>query len=296
VTREGFLALEISEVPSEKVRTRLVEALNQWFPEFDRFRAYEQFRKGPSVLIAGIDNDSAGRLLDALQTMHVEGKLRPDVQVSGIGQLWNAGLAGSVGLLVLSYLSGGILGLLFLLGALGAPFVAAAVRRKRSIPLISAGSLISDAEKWIRLSAKYSAAMENLGPEDAASLGSLTAKVFELQKRLRSSSIASLAAGGEGGSLYKRLTEAIETGVDLSGRMASSGGQGNEDLRKEFAAIAAMVDKTAEWYTAVETGETKQASQLNQELQDITASIERIVEDVRSPMGPSLNVGRKERT
>jgi hypothetical protein len=295
VTCEGPLALEILEVPSEKVRTLLVEALCQWFPEIDRFHAYDRFRKGPSILISGIDTESANRLLKALQDMNVDGGLRTDIQESGIGLLWNAGLAVSGGLLILAFLWGGFLGLLFFLGALGAPFVGAAARRKRNIPLISRPGLIPDAERWGRLSAHYSAVIKNLGPEDAASLRMLTARVFDLQRRLRSGSLAALAAGGEAGSLYKRLREAIETAVDLSGTMASSKGQSSEDLRREFAELVGMVNKTSEWYIALETGNTKQPAELNHELQDIASGIERIIQDVRSPLEPGLMTGRKER-
>jgi hypothetical protein len=295
VTREGSLALEILEVPSEKVRTMLVEAICEWFPEVDRFRVYDRFRKGPSTLIAGLDDDSANRLLNSFRAMNVEAKLRPDVREPDIGLLWNSGLAASAGLLVLAYLSGGFFGLLFLLGAIAAPIAGAVARHRSNVPLVSRKSQSPDAEKWIRLSTRYSAVMTQLAQEDATSLRLLTGRVFDLQWRLRSGSLAALAAGGEGGSLHQRLREAIETAVDLSDRIASSEKQSQEDLRKDFAALVDMVQKTSDWYVALETGEIKQAPQLTQELQDITAGIDRIMEDVRSPAESRIAMGSKER-
>jgi hypothetical protein len=289
------VAVELDEIPSENIRSRVAQLLRQWFPHVDRFHADDRLRKGPSILIAGVDEESGARLLDALKTMNVAGRLRPDVRESGIFLLWNAGLGVSAGCFVLVYLLGGILGGLLFLGAVAAPFVGAAMRRRRSVPVVSPGNLVSDADKWDRLSRNYSAVLRNLAPEDAAALQSLTEKVFELQARLRSSSIASIAAGGEGGSLYRRLREAVETAVNLSGRIAASDGDDQKRAREELAALAGVVKKTATWYSAVETGEIKQTPQLTAELQDIAASIERIMEDVRPALGPELVIGEKER-
>lgn len=293
IAREGAVAVELPEIPSENIRKRLVDSLRQWFPDTDRFRADDGLRKGPSILIAGIDEESGARLLDALKPMNVDGRLRPDIRESGISLLWNAGLGVSAGCIIISYLLGGLLGLLFLLGALAAPAVGAAVRRKRNVPIVSLGNLLSDGDKWRRLSRNYSAAVRNLAPDDAASLRSLTEKVFDLQSRLRSGSLASVAAGGEGGGLYRRLREALETAVDLSGRITSSQSENEKSVRMEFASLASIVTKTAEWYAAVEAGEIKQTPQLNEELQDIAGSIERIMEDVRPSLGPGRLADKK---
>jgi len=293
MVREGPFAVEIQEIASEKLRTGFVELLVSWFPQIDRFLIDRRLSAGPSTLMAGIDEQSADRLLAVLRTISIGGKLRPALHGSNIGQFWNAGLGISALLLVLSYISGGAVGALLLIAALAAPVLWGAVRRTREAPLVPTSSLVQDADTWNHLSARYSSVIKELAPEDAMSLRSITKKLFDLQESVRSGSLVSMAAGGDAGSLYGKLVEMISAAVDLSARISSSQGKENEKTRRELKALVDLVDKTSAWYSGLDSGQIKPPAELTRELQDAAGGIERIMQDVRSVQEPERTTGKK---
>ncbi len=83
------------------------------------------------------------------------------------------------------------------------------------------------------------------------------------------------------GGLYKRLLDAIATGIDISNKLAGSNGVTKTRLRDELASLNSLVEQLSDWYLKLESGEPKGVSQLEESIKDITQSIDRIMEDVR---------------
>ncbi len=287
VVSKGSLALELGDVPSQTGRGELLQALKSWFPGFDTIRAERRLKNGPTILITGIDQDSGVRLEDALKGMKVQARLVDHSAEPWVRRLWNSGLVVSALSLLLAAIFRGPAAFVFILIAGGAPLAAALwVERKRK-PLLTQASSMFSAEHWIRLSQDYSQVVKSLTRTDAATLKSLVTRVFEFQSRLRSASLASVAAGAETGELYKRLRDAIGAGVDISRNIASTEGEAQQRSRQELVSFEDQVSKIDKWYRSVEDEGTKRTTQLVVELNDIVESIDRIVQEVRPPSGSS---------
>jgi len=287
VVSKGSLALELGDVPSQNSRGELLQALKSWFPDFDSIRAERRLKNGPTVLITGIDEDYGVRLLDALKGMKVQARLVDHRAESWVKLMWNSGLVVSVISLLLAAIFRGPAAFLFILIAGGAPLAAALWVEHKRKPILTQASSMFSAEQWIRLSQDYSQVVKSLSRADAAALKSLVTTIFEFQSRLRSASLASVAAGAETGELYKRLRDAVGAGVDISRNIASTEGEARERSRQELVAFEDQVLKIDKWYRSVEDEGTKSTTQLVVELNDIVESIDRIVQEVRPPSGSS---------
>jgi hypothetical protein len=287
VVSKGSLALELGDVPSQNNREKLLRALKSWFPDFDTILAEKRLKYGPTILITGIDHESAIRLLDSLKDMKVQVRLVDHDSESWVKRLWNSGLVVSALSLLLAAIFGGPSAFVFILIAGGAPLVAALWVEHKRKPLLTQASSMFSAEHWIRLSQDYSQVVKALGRADAAALKSLVTRVFEFQSRLRSASLASVAAGAETGELYKRLRDAVGVGVDICRNIASTEGEAQERSRQELVAFEDQVSKVDKWYRSVEDEGTKRTTQLVVELNDIVESIDRIVQEVRPSSGSS---------
>jgi hypothetical protein len=296
VISRGSLALELGDVPSQNSREELLQALKAWFPDFDTTLAERRLKNGPTILITEIDHESAVRLLDALKSMKVQARLVDSRADSWPKRLWNSGLIVSAISLLLAAISGGAAAFLFVLIAGGAPLAAALWGEHKRKPLLTQASSMFSAEQWIRLSQDYSQVVKSLARADAAALKSLVTRIFEFQSRLRSASLASVAAGAETGELYKRLRDAISVGLDISRNIASTVGEAQERSRQELVAFEDQVSKVDNWYRSVEDEGTKPTTQLVVELNDIVESIDRIVQEVRPPSGSSVPPAQLEIT
>jgi hypothetical protein len=285
VVSKGSLALELGDVPSQSSRDELLLALKSWFPDFDTIRAERRLKNGPTILITGIDQESGVRLLDAVKGMKVQARLVDHSAESWVKRLWNSGLVVSAISLLLAAILGGPTAFVFVLIAGCAPLAAAFWVEHKRKPFLTQASSMFSAEQWIRLSQDYSQVVKSLARSDAAALKSLVTRVFEFQSRLRSASLASVAAGAETGELYKRLRDAISVGVDISRKIASTEGEAQEHSRQELVAFEDQVSKIDKWYSSVEDEGTKHTTQLVVELNDIVESIDRIVQEVRPPSG-----------
>jgi hypothetical protein len=296
VVSKGSLALELGDVPSQNSREELLHALKSWFPDFDTIRAERRLKNGPTILITGIDQESGVRLLDALKSMKIQARLVDHSAEPWVKRLWNSGLVVSALSLLFAVIVGGPAAFIFILIAGGAPLAAALWTEHKRKPLLTQASSMFPGEQWIRLSQDYSQVVKSLARADAVVLKSLVTRVFEFQARLRSASLASVAAGAETGELYKRLRDAVGAGVDISRDIASTEGEAQERSRQELVAFADQVSKIDKWYRSVEDEGTKRTTQLVVELNDIVESIDRIVQEVRPPSGSSapaqLEIGK----
>jgi hypothetical protein len=287
VVSKGSLALELGDVLSQNIREELLQALKSWFPDLDAIIAEKRLKNGPTTLITGIDHESAIRLLDSLKGMKVQARLVDHRAESWVKRLWNSGLVASALSLLLAAFFGGPAAFVFIVIAGGAPLAAALWVEHKRKPLLTQADSMFSAEQWIRSSQDYSQVVKSLDRADAAALKSLATRVFEFQSRLRSASLASVAAGAETGELYKRLRDAVGVGVDICRNIASTEGEAQERSRQELVAFEDQVSKIDQWYRSVEDEGSKRTTQLVVELNDIVESIDRIVQEVRPTSGSS---------
>jgi hypothetical protein len=283
VVSKGTLDLELGDIASQNTRTELLQLLKGWFPDFDAIRAERRLKTGPTILIAGIDEESGARLIAALGSLKVQARLVDHSAESWVKRLWNSGLIVSAVSLVLAAVFGGAAAFVFILVAGGAPLAAALMAEHKRRPLLTHAGVTISADQWIGMSQDYSQVIKSLAPADCTTLKSLVAKVFDFQSRLRSASLASVAAGAEAGELYKRLKDAIAAGIDISRNIASKEGEAQERARQELVAFRDQVSKIDEWFRGVEGEGTKRTTQLVVDLSDIVESIDRIVQEVRPP-------------
>ncbi len=291
VVAEGALALEIDDVPSERTREQAVSMLKSWFPQLDAIRAGESLKAGRPILISGIDEESARRILDGLK---VGGrpkllKVKPD----WLKWIWNPGLAVSAVSVLLALALGGLSAFFLILIALGAPLAAGLLRGRRKEPLVPSGRVGAQADQWIRLSDGYSEVVAQLDSQDSENLKALVRKVFRLQKRLKSESLASVAAGLDRGDLYQSLCDALSSAVELSRRILAEREENRAPLRDEIAKLNELADRTATWFRRLDDPVIKDSSVLEAELSSVAESIDRIVREVR-PL-PDVRLRDKEK-
>lgn len=282
VLAEGSLAVEIDDVPSERTRDEAVSLFKAWFPKLDPLRANARLKAGKSVLISGIDRESAGRLLEGLEALKVRGRSKGlEEKPAWLKWIWNPGLAVSAVSLALAAVFGGLLAFFLTLVALGAPVAVALLKGRGQKPLIESVDIGTQADYWVRLSREYSEVLPQLSPQDSENLKALVRNVFPIQKRLKSESLASLAAGLDRGDLYLTLSDALRSGVELSRRILTEKEENKEPLRREIAKLNELAGRTAEWFHKLEDPVIKEASVLEAELRTVAESIDRIVQEVR---------------
>ena len=282
----GNLAVEIPDVPSAQIRKQLVQEFKKWFPGIDPIAIENKLRRGPRILVTGLDEQSGNRLLEVLKSMKVDGRLIRDAGGRSFFQrLGNPGLLIGAGLLILAALTQGLTGfILFLLGA-ACPFAWAFWKSGRRAPLLGGADINADAVRWIDLANRYSEIVANLDAQDAESLRSVMAMIVDLQLSLKSHSLASVAAGEERGDLYKTLANSSVTAVDLCRRIDSSRGDERDRLRRELGALIDVIGRARDQFTRLDRDEIKPVEKLTQDLDRTIESIDRIVQDVRSPLG-----------
>ncbi|MBI4964310.1 MAG: hypothetical protein HY913_13620 [Desulfomonile tiedjei] len=282
VLSEGDLAIEIDDVPAERFRSEAVSLLKAWFPQLDAIRAAERLKSGRATLIVGIDEASADRILQALEAIKVRGRVKSlKEKPAWLRWIWNPGLAVSAVSLALAALFGGWFALLMVILAVGAPAAVGLLKDRGVEPLVSGVRLGGQSEHWVRIAEEYSRVISQLSPQDSEALRTLVQTVFRLQRRLRSESLASVAAGFDRGDLYQRLSDALSSGVELSRRVLAEQEENKGPLREEIARLNELAGRTAEWFRGLDGPVIKSASILEAELSGISESIDRIVREVR---------------
>lgn len=282
----GHFAVEVPDVPSTQIRNQVLNELKKWFPGIDPIAVENKLREGPRTLITGIDEQSGNRLLEVLKSMKVDGRLIRDAGGRSFFQsLWNPGLLIGAGLMIVAALAQGLTGfILFLLGA-GSPFAWAFWRSGRRAPLLRGATINPDAVRWIDLSNQYSEIVGRLDTQDGESIKSVMAMIVDLQRSLKSHSLASVAAGEERGDLYKTLANSSVTAIYLCRRINSSQGEERDRLRRELDNLLSVIGRARDQFTKLDREEIKPVEKLTQDIDRTIESIDRIVQDVRSPLG-----------
>jgi hypothetical protein len=291
----GSFLLEIQDVPSDTTRGQAVAILKSWFPEMDALRAHRMLRDSPTILVNGVDEGSANRLLRALLPLKVRGRILGPADTTWWKLVWNPGLLASVPAVVAAWGLDGAASVAALIVAVAAPAVGALLARSRSQPLIRQESLHSLSGEWLGLAKDYSETIRLLSPEDSAVLTSIAGKVFDLHGRLKNRSLPAAAAGAEMGHLHKVLTDTIRTAVEIGRKIARRNSQDKDGLRQDLASLNRLVEETEVWYTSLETRDHKQVPELAAELEEITAGIDKIVREVRDVSEERLIVAERAR-
>lgn len=277
----GRVCVELQEVPSQKIRAEALRALKSWFPSIDTFQADSGLKRGGALLICGIDEDSATRISRALETLKVGARpTRPDTWLT---YLVNGGLAVSAAALILAALVPVGAAIPLVIVAIGAPLAGAVLKKKRRNPLTSAPRLDSASETWARLAEEYAEVIGRLEPDVADSVKSIARSAFDLARRLSRVSVAAVAAGEASGDLYGRLQDAVFTAIATSRKIAHEEGEKREALKQELENLTSLMRTTGEWFRTLEAEELREAPELADDLKRITASIDGLVAEVRSP-------------
>jgi hypothetical protein len=290
----GTYTVVIDEVASQQIRHQLSAALKSWFPHADSIVAEERLKAGRALLIQGVDEASGRRLLDALRSFKVDGIVaRGGGEKPWFARLWNVGLVVSGLSLGLATIIGGWTAFLLFLVALGAP-VAGALLKKTGTDLPIAGrSADSEAEYWVSVSKEYSDLLRGMKEEDASTLKSIFRTVFGLQARLKSESLASVAAGFENGDLHSRVKGSLRTALESARRLAAGTEEGRDAARQDLAHLEEVLRKTLDWFRTLENGATSSPSAIEAELVDITQSIDRIVQEARASSATRVSADKK---
>jgi hypothetical protein len=280
----GTLALQLEDVAAGRTRSDLMRTLKEWFPALDVFRAENKLKHGAAILVSGIDESTGTRLLEAFKKMRVQGRLVPQQEHSSwFRRVLNPGLAVGGLLLVIGASLGAIPGFLLFLIGLGVPFGWALWSDAQLKPLMPAPGIDPAMDRVVELSAPFSRVIERLEEDDAQVLTSLAKIVFAVQRGLRAKSLASVAAGEERGDLSSLLIDSLATGVDLGRRIASEEGGGKEKARNDLKNLAELARSTHEWFQKLHREDVKPVPEIQGQIDQIAESIDRIVQDVRSP-------------
>jgi hypothetical protein len=281
----GDLAIEVQDVPGQRLRAEVVSILKAWFPEMDTIRADERFQSGWHILVRGIDEKSGSRILAALKRIKIDGRLlREDTASSWKEKLLNPGLIVAAVGAFLCVIIGGITAMALAPVPLAAPFVWAFLKSRRQEALLVLEDPSPRYEKWSRLAEEYAQVVRLLDLQDRQVLRTLAGTAFDLQHRLSSDSLVAVAAGEDRGELYSRLTDAVRTALSLGTRISSlADGEERTSLQRELLDLTEMVLNSATWFRSMEQGPVKEPAVLHDELHGITRRIDRILSQVRSP-------------
>ena len=83
--------------------------------------------------------------------------------------------------------------------------------------------------------------------------------------------------------MFHRLEDGLRTAIEIGRRIPKENAEKREALRQELESLKDLVEKTGEWYRRLEVDGLSESPALAQEFDEITESIDRIVDEVRSP-------------
>jgi hypothetical protein len=285
IVSRGTVSVELQDIASARIREEVVNSIKSWFPAVDALRASSALKRGNCVLIGGIDEESANRIVRALKSMKAGAWVGRGGDL-GAWNLVNGGLAVSLIALTAAMFTGWGPAILLLMVAAGAPLVGALLKRKKREPLLSANAFQTRADKWIGLSTEYGKMVASLEPEEAGLLKSIARGVFDLRERLKAPSLAATAAGDITGDLYERIHETLRSAVAIAGRVCLETGEDKDVAKRELASLKDLVDDTSRWFQARESGDVQEGTALAEDLRRVKESIDSILQEVRSPNVP----------
>jgi hypothetical protein len=287
----GSFSVKLEEVASERIRSDVVDNVKSWFPDVNPLEVDKKLKSGPSIFIRGVDEPSAQRILAYFKSIKVPGRIvREKDLASWSGRLWSPGLGVGAIALVLALLVGGLVGGLLILAGVGAVAAGAFLKTRRSKPLVSEGPALGN-DDTKQLANEYALLIRQVSGEDAEALRSIATAVFDIHHRLKSDSLAAVAAGGATGDLYDRVTDMIPTALHIVRTLLSSPGEHRETLRKQLKDLNDLVKRAGQWLTTAEQATPPTPSDLSHDLEEVTQRIDRILETARRPdmlsSGPS---------
>jgi hypothetical protein len=275
----GPVAVEIDDVAAENLRGRVVSILKTWFPSIDIVEADRRLKAGRSILLAGISEDSASRIVAALKPTKVGARITG--KESWFRNLFNGGLIVSAAALGLALFMGPLFGFLLFLLAVGAPVLGALPNARLRRPLVSAPTSGTASAKWAEVAGEYAEVISRLGRVEARRLKSIARSVFDLSGRLSRDSLAAIAAGEDTGDLHARLEDILRAAVALGKKITVA--TEAEGPKRELAALEELAGRTAEWFGSREGRRVKGSDELSEQLTLIRENIDSIVGEVDSP-------------
>lgn len=279
IVSDGSVSVVVGDVPSAEIRSQLTAVLKSWFPGLDSFEAEDRLKTGPTLLISGIDESSAGKLVAALKGFHAPAKAERDRERSFFKSLWNGGLLVTPPALLIALLVGSWVGLLLFMIGVAAPIVGAMLKIRHMQPLLLGAQIQPQAEDWARTAESYAEAMKMSDPEAGAMLKSLAERVFDVYGRLRKGTVVAVAAGDDRGELAMRLMETVQTAASLARKSASGDEEKRREALKELNILSEMVDATGDWYRRTESEGIKDSQTIAGDLVDVVTRIDRILKD-----------------
>ncbi len=276
--------MELREVASASLREKAVGLLRSWFPTLDPLTTERRLVKGGYTLAAGIDEDSSRRIIEALKALKIDARLtRADDHKNLLRLLLNWGLLWTAGAFVLALLLPGVLSLLFLVIGAGIPVGIALKNSDRLLPMVPALPVREHSDAWVDLARQYGGYITGLGQEDRQALATLLETIFSLIRDLERGSLAAVAAGKERGDLYYQLFEAAATAVEIGRRISAATPETAAELRKELEELGRVFQETGAWFRGQDREQLKPSKDFAAELEYVKESIDRILDDVRTP-------------
>lgn len=282
LTGEGPFALKIGEVPSQQMRDQLVSRLQEWFPGLNVVEAEKRLRSGETRLLRGMDASSGRRILDALRDLKVAGVLEEDSSAKPrLSHLWNFGLVASFLGLGAAAIVGGWTALLLVVAALIAPLAGAIFKARGSRDSLVDRLTYPDADYWLGLAAEYTPLLQRLPGQDRDSLKEVFRGAFDLQTRVQSGSLPSVAAGFDQGELHERLKESLRSALEMGRHILRDETAGSDLARAELRRLAEALRVTRDRFISLETGGVKSPQAIASDLEEIMNNIDRIVKEAR---------------
>lgn len=278
---QGDVAVEALEVASSEPRERLIRCLKSRFPHLDRFALDARLKEPSAVLISGISEESASRLIAFLKDLGITARLTSRRKVSVFQRLWNPGLIAVAGASLLSPFFGGVTAVLLILAGLG--FWALGVYRlgRRRIPVISSPFSETEAEYWLKSAELFSSAIRASRTEDRNRLEHLTTRIFEILTSLRRLSVYSAAAGGVEGELADKLKETLRVSIGILEQINQASGEKQAKLSYDLASLADLLDELAGEHENTSDPSGEAAHRVSREIQYLADQVSGIMKEVQ---------------
>ncbi len=277
----GDVAVETLEVASVTTRERLVRCLRVRFPHLDWFALEARLKQPSAVLVSGISEESAARLMAFFKDLGIAAQLARTHKTSVFQRLWNPGLIAVAGASALSLFFDGITVALLMLIGLGLWAVGVYRLGRREIPIIRSSYSGTEAEYWLKSATLYSHAIRAANLEDRNRLEHVTTRVFETLTRLKSLSVYSAAAGGVEGELADKLKEALRVAIDILRQINQSSGENQVQLRSDLASIADLLDELSDEHGDSPHPRAEDADRVSREIHYLADQVAGIVKEAQ---------------
>jgi hypothetical protein len=274
----GEYSVLLSQVSSLSARSYLINVLRKLRPSLDVTQTDVTLASGDIILMSRLDQDSALGLQKWLNALQLPADI---IRVDRSGQRLPKLpiFVGALAIGLLGLLIGGIGTLILVPAAIAAPVVAWWLDRRRKDAVIPIDNSILVGEKWAPISQRFAALIKSSNKADLSLLREVFKEIFNISDQLRSGSLVSIAAGHERGALSEKLIQAGEIAVRSAEELSSDDEQAREDIRLLLSSLR----ETSAWRKSFAETPLVSASQVSEDLKEITRRIDDIVKEVREP-------------